>query len=57
VVLKASDATDAGVLTEQVGELLEGRLLVVNRQHDQTAGAVTAVHDLLILLGRRLGPW
>ena len=55
----ASDALSTiptrGVLAQQVGQFFESRLLVVHREDDQAAGAVVAVHDLLILRVRGAG--
>jgi hypothetical protein len=48
-VRRLQHGPDPGVLTEQVGELLERRVLVVDRENDQAAGVVVTVHDPLIL--------
>ena len=47
---------DPSVLAEQVGQFLESGLLVVHGEDDEAAGAVVAVHDLLILRVRGLAP-
>jgi hypothetical protein len=51
-VRRGEHRADARFLPEQVGEFLESGRLVVHGEDDQAAGAVVAVHDLLILHGR-----
>jgi hypothetical protein len=55
-VRRFEHGADAGVLAQQVGQFFESRKLVVHGEDDQAAGAVVAVHDLLILRVRGPGP-
>ena len=48
-VRRLQDDPDPGVLLQQVGQFFERGFLVVYGEDDQAAGAVVAVHDLLIL--------